>query len=73
MPTQKMVNGDFTDWKSSSGAPLPIYDPTSTRSDGKGGFIRDIFPGNIIPTNRLSPLSRAIANIFRRRTRPVCC
>ena len=55
LPTQKMVNGDFTDWRSNSGALLPIYDPQSTRSDGKGGFIRDLFPGNIIPQNRLSP------------------
>jgi hypothetical protein len=61
LPTQKMVNGDFSDWVNKSGALIPLYDPTSTRSDGKGGFIRDAFPGNIIPANRLSPLSKAIA------------
>jgi hypothetical protein len=61
LPTQKMVNGDFSDWVNSSGALLPIYDPQSTRSDGKGGFVRDTFAGNVIPQNRLSPLSRAIA------------
>src|SRR5260370_25088146 len=55
LPTQKMVNGDFTDWVSNSGALLPIYDPQSTRSDRNGGFIRDAFPGNLSPQNRRSP------------------
>ena len=73
LPTQKMVNGDFTDWRSNSGALLPIYDPQSTRSDGKGGFIRDVFPGNIIPQNRLSPSPARSPNTFRRRMQPACC
>jgi hypothetical protein len=64
IPTQKMLNGDFSDWVSKSGALVPIYDPTSTRSDGKGGFIRDVFPGNIIPQDKISPLSRAITKFF---------
>src|ERR1043166_8055872 len=41
-----------------------IIDRTTTRSDGQGGFIRDVFPGNIIPTNQMSPLSRAIAKYY---------
>jgi hypothetical protein len=35
-----------------------IYDPSTTRPDGHGGFIRDPFPGNIIPSNQLSALSK---------------
>jgi hypothetical protein len=64
IPTQPMLNGDFSGWKNSSGAVIPIYDPVSTRSDGKGGFIRDMFPGNIIPPDRISPLSRAITKYY---------
>ena len=41
-----MINGDFSNWKIRNGALVPIYDPATTRSDGKGGFIRDLFPGN---------------------------
>ncbi len=64
IPLPAMINGDFSGWKNASGAVIPIYDPTTTRSDGKGGFIRDIFPGNMIPVTRLSPLSRALAAYY---------
>jgi hypothetical protein len=64
IPTQQMIAGDFSQWKKADGALIPIYDPTTTRSDGKGGFIRDPFPGNVIPQDRLSPLSKAIAKYF---------
>ena len=37
---------------------IPIYDPMTTRANPNGsGFIRDVFPGNVIPQNRLDPLS----------------
>ncbi len=64
IPLPEMLNGDFSNWKLPSGALVPIYDPSTTRSDGKGGFTRDPFPGNVIPQNRLSPLSRAIAKYY---------
>jgi hypothetical protein len=61
VPSTKMVNGDFTEWVNSTGGLIPIYDPTTTRSDGKGGFLRDPFPGNVIPGSRISRLSEAIS------------
>ncbi|HXN24732.1 MAG TPA: carboxypeptidase regulatory-like domain-containing protein [Candidatus Dormibacteraeota bacterium] len=64
IPSKKMRTGDFSEWKDSSGVMIPIYDPATTRSDGQGGFIRDPFPGNIIPPERLSPLAKAIAQYF---------
>jgi hypothetical protein len=64
IPTQRMVNGDFSEWRKANGALIPIYDPASTRSDGKGGFVRDAFPGNVIPQGRLSLLSKLIAQYF---------
>jgi hypothetical protein len=64
IPLPEMINGDFSNWKLPNGNLVPIYDPTTTRSDGKGGFIRDPFPGNIIPTNRLSRLARNIAQYY---------
>lgn len=64
IPLPEMREGDFSGWTNSSGALIPIYDPTTTRSDGKGGFIRDAFPGNRIPQNQLSPLAVNIAQYF---------
>jgi hypothetical protein len=51
MPTQRELNGDF----SQSG--VTIYDPLTTRPNPNGsGYIRDPFPGNVIPANRISPV-----------------
>ena len=54
VPTDRFQNGDF------SALGVPIYDPATTRPDGNGGFVRDPFPGNIIPPDRISPAARAI-------------
>src|SRR5579863_1459974 len=40
-----------------------IYDPASTRSGPNGSVIRDPFPGNIIPTTRINPVTAAILNV----------
>jgi hypothetical protein len=64
IPTQDMLRGDFSGLRQADGSLVQIYDPSTTRSDGRGGFIRDPFPGNIIPTNRLSTLSKRIAAYF---------
>src|SRR5579859_1410899 len=40
-----------------------IYDPASTRNGPNGSVIRDPFPGNIIPTSRINPVTTAILNV----------
>jgi hypothetical protein len=53
IPTAAQRNGDF------SALPVVIYDPATTRPNPNGtGFVRDPFPGNIIPASRISPISR---------------
>jgi hypothetical protein len=53
IPTLAMRSGDF------SALPVQIYDPATTRPNPNGtGFIRDPFPGNVIPANRISAISR---------------
>lgn len=64
IPLPEMLNGNFSNWRGTDGALIPVYDPATTRSDGRGGFIRDPFPNNIIPADRLSPLARRIAAYF---------
>ena len=54
----KERNGDFSDWRDASGNLIPIYDPATTRVLPDGTVVRDPFPGNIIPANRISPIAR---------------
>jgi hypothetical protein len=58
--------GDFSNLRNSSGQPIIIYDPLTTRPDpnNPGQFIRDPFPGNRIPANRLSTVGRNLANFW---------
>jgi hypothetical protein len=59
IPTLAERNGDF----SASGQ--RIYDPASTRLNAAGtGYIRDQFPGNVIPASRLDPQARAFASLY---------
>ena len=63
VPTLLERQGDFTQ----SG--VTVYDPLTTRCANNtnpctGGFIRDPFPGNVIPANRINPVGRAIVNGF---------
>jgi outer membrane receptor protein involved in Fe transport len=59
VPTMAMRNGDFS-------ALLPgtvIYDPTTSRQVGTT-TVRDPFPGNIIPQNRIDPIARNLMQLY---------
>ena len=69
MGTEKMRGGDFSELLGDQigtdalGRPIfqgAIYDPLTTRPDGQGGFIRDQFPNNQIPSNRHSQISQQL-------------
>ncbi|HBY63340.1 MAG TPA: TonB-dependent receptor, partial [Solibacterales bacterium] len=68
-PTALERTGDFSRTLSRAGALQTIFDPSTTRSDGAGGFLRDPFPGNVIPTTRIDRVGRSIANTFAAPTR----
>lgn len=57
LPSAAEAGGDFSD----SG--VVLYDPLTTRPDpnNPGQFIRDPFPGNIIPADRLDPAGSSLA------------
>lgn len=57
VPTAGNLTGDLGDW------PQQIYDPLTTlpNSNKPGSYIRNPFPGNRIPLNRLSPAALAYA------------
>src|SRR5215468_4468436 len=58
LPTARELTGDF----SQSG--VTIFDPLTTRPNPAGGFIRDPFPGNVIPANRINPVAKAVSQFF---------
>jgi Carboxypeptidase regulatory-like domain/TonB dependent receptor len=59
IPTLAERNGDF------SALPVVIYDPATTRPNPGGtGFVRDAFPRNIIPPNRISPVSKSFQSFL---------
>jgi hypothetical protein len=47
-----------------------IYDPQTLR-EVNGVFVADPFPGNIIPANRISPISRRIGEIAKKHYAPI--
>ena len=64
VPTAAAKSGDLSGLLGAPIAGTPyqanqIFDPATTR-EGPGGLIRDPFPGNIIPSDRISPISRNI-------------
>ena len=65
VPTPEMYQGDFTKWVDGNGKQLPVYDPETQRPNPSGsGFLRDPFPGNMIPQGRFSPLAVNYLKIF---------
>ena len=75
VPTALTRTGDFSDFRDTSGNLIPIYDPLTTRlnpafdstrpvSATNPQFLRDPFPGNMIPPNRINPVGRNVASIY---------
>lgn len=66
VPTAAMRQGDFSQLYDSQGRFIQLYDPLTTRIqtiNGRPVAVRDPFPGNIIPINRISPLAKYMFGI----------
>jgi outer membrane receptor protein involved in Fe transport len=64
VPTAATRVGDFSDYRNNSGVLIPIYDPLTTRPNPAGGVLRDPFPGNVIPEDRLDAVGLNVASIY---------
>jgi hypothetical protein len=64
VPTAATRVGDFSNYRDRSGNLIPIYDPLTTRVDAQGRIVRDPFPNNIIPADRIAAVGRNIAGIY---------
>jgi hypothetical protein len=61
VPTEKLRNGDFSDYTSN----IQIYDPLTRVGSGTAGqFVGQPFPGNVIPANRISPVARRVLEYY---------
>jgi hypothetical protein len=72
VPTAAEIGGNFSSLLAvgSIGSQYQIYDPSTTKPAGNGRFMRDPFPGNIIPANRINPIAAAIAGHFPQPNAP---
>ena len=59
LPTAAERAGDFSQTRNSAGQFVTIYDPLTTRTVN-GAIVRDPFPGNVIPANRINSVARAM-------------
>jgi len=58
IPTVAMRSGDFSQYLDSNGNQIPIFDPNTT-SCSSSGCTRTQFPGNVIPSARISAMATA--------------
>jgi hypothetical protein len=65
VPYPAWFGGNFQGVVDQQGRPLTIYDPATTRTDAAGNIIRDPFPNNIIPDNRISPIAKKLLSFLQ--------
>src|SRR6266516_1242884 len=73
LPLSAWRNGDFSGLRDGSGNPIPIYDPATRVFDAAGNVLQapTAFPGNIIPANRIHPVSQKLLAYFPLATQQV--
>jgi hypothetical protein len=57
VPTDLQRRGDFSQTLAANGQLVRIFDPFTTRANPAGGFIRDVFAGNVVPASRFDPVA----------------
>ncbi|MBE3064113.1 MAG: carboxypeptidase regulatory-like domain-containing protein, partial [Spirochaetes bacterium] len=60
VPTEKLRKGDFSDYSSL----IQIFDPLTRVPTGTGQYTGTAFSGNIIPPERISPVSKKILEYY---------
>ena len=69
IPTPQQLQGDFSGLLR-LGSQYQIYDPDSGQLLSNGRIQRTPFPGNIIPTNRVNPISASFAKLWPQPNAP---
>jgi Carboxypeptidase regulatory-like domain/TonB dependent receptor-like, beta-barrel len=63
VPMEDFLRGDFSKLRTAAGQQIVIYDPATGRMEGNQ-WVRDPFPNNQIPENRIHPLARKLIPYF---------
>lgn len=63
VPTALQRSGDFSQTRNAVGAPIVIYDPTTTVRAGTG-YARTAFPGNVVPASRIDPVALNVVKYY---------
>jgi hypothetical protein len=69
VPTELQRQGNFSQTLDSRGVLIPIYDPATTRVSGNA-TVREPFPGNQIPQNRLDRVATQLIRFWPLPNRP---
>ncbi|MEQ1911706.1 MAG: TonB-dependent receptor, partial [Vicinamibacterales bacterium] len=64
LPTALERAGDFSQTRNAAGQLVTIYDPLTTRLNAAGQYVRDPFPGNVIPASRIDPVARGMLAVL---------
>lgn len=66
VPTAAEKTGDFSQRRTAAGTLINVYDPlTTTAIPGQANrYTRTVFPGNVVPANRLDPVARNLAGYY---------
>lgn len=67
LPKCPTCSADFSNetyWNGTSNEPVIIYDPDSLHQNSAGALVRNPFPGNIIPGNRINSIAEKIVSYF---------
>ena len=64
VPDPVQLTGDFSQLRNASGQAVTIYDPRTTVQNASGGYTRQRFAGNVIPTSFINPVAANIAKYW---------
>ena len=66
LPTAAERRGDYSQSFDAQGRLIVIHDPLTTRPNPAvpGQFVRDPFPGNVIPASRINPVAATLVNLL---------
>jgi hypothetical protein len=63
VPDAAQLRGDFSNLRDAQGRLISIYDPATGRLEN-GQWVRDPFPNNQIPANRINPMAQRFTQYF---------
>jgi hypothetical protein len=71
VPTERERIGDFSQTRATATQGISLFDPFTTRANPNGGgYVRDAFPGNVIPQSRFDAVARNVVKYWPAANQP---